>query len=75
MPEANFEEMKSCFAKQVAVYMEAYHAFHKTVYSHNLNWTFEIFLVFLKLWLLQSCMFFLKVTFILLMVVKQKLYK
>lgn len=48
LPEANFEEMKSCFAKQVVVYMEAYHAFHRTAYSHNLNWTSKIFLVFFK---------------------------
>lgn len=53
VPEANFEEMKSCFAKQVAVYTEAYNALHRTTHSHNLNWTFQIFLVLLKLWLLE----------------------
>lgn len=45
LPEANFEEMKRCFAKQVVLYTEAYYAFHRTANSHNLNWTFEIFLV------------------------------
>lgn len=44
VPEANFEEMKSCFAQQVVVYVEAYHAFHRTACSHNLNWTFGDFL-------------------------------
>lgn len=60
VPEANFEEMKSCFAKQVVVYMEAYHAFLKTAYSHNLNWTFEIFLVIFKALTLTIMHVFLK---------------
>lgn len=44
-PEANFEEMKHYFAKQVVLYTEAYYAFHRTANSHNLNWTSEISLV------------------------------
>lgn len=37
LPEANFEEMKLCLAKQAVVSTEAYYAFHRAVNSHNLN--------------------------------------
>lgn len=66
-----------CFAKQYAVYAEAYCVFHRTVNSHNLNWTAWDFLGVgcLKLWLgwlcVRSVWFCLRVTFILLMAIQQ----
>lgn len=75
LPEANFEEMKSCFAKQVvSIWKPIMHftGLHIPITSTEL---LRFYWCFLKLWLLESSVFCLKVTFILLMVVQQKLYK